>query len=267
MTRWLCHRLRTGVGRGSGKASSFAAEVASEDEKAHPVPGQVIGDDLDPASQRGWVLELRIGPDLCIFSALLSWCNNKHLGRLFRCSGLDSVEILRHTAGPHLGAAGAQKEESRMATGSKKVKFAAGISVIVVCMLYLVVSGFQKTAIYYFTVSELEARETEFVGQRIKLAGKVVPGSIRSIEGQRVIEFEIWEPEEGQKASLSGKRRIRYRGIVPDTFKDEADVVLEGVTGTDGLFSADMLLAKCPSKYEGKSYDEMKEAHGGEGTT
>jgi cytochrome c-type biogenesis protein CcmE len=156
------------------------------------------------------------------------------------------------------------------AANRKKVKFVAGISVIVLCMLYLVVSGFQKTAIYYFTVSELEARETEFVGQRIKLAGKVVPGSIRSVEGQRVIEFEIWEPSDEQQVSqvsLSGKRLIRYHGIVPDTFKDEADVVLEGVTGQDGMFVADTLLAKCPSKYEGKSYDEMKDAHGGSDRT
>ena len=149
----------------------------------------------------------------------------------------------------------------------KKVKFAAGIALIVICLLYLVVSGFQKTAMYYFTVTELEARELEFVGKRIKLAGKVVPGSIRSLEGQRLIEFEIWEPIEGGKVSFSEKRRIRFRGIVPDTFQDEADVVLEGITGPDKVFSADTLLAKCPSKYEGKSYEEMKEAHGGDDRT
>ena len=57
----------------------------------------------------------------------------------------------------------------------KKVKFLAGLTVIVVCLLYLVVSGFQKSAMYYFTVAELEAREADFVGKRIKLAGKVVP--------------------------------------------------------------------------------------------
>ena len=43
----------------------------------------------------------------------------------------------------------------------------------------LVVSGFNETSMYYFTVAELEAREAEFVGRKIKLAGKVVPGSIR----------------------------------------------------------------------------------------
>ena len=67
----------------------------------------------------------------------------------------------------------AKEAVTDMASSSdrKKVKFAAGITVIVVCLLYLVVSGFQKTAMYYLTVTELEARELEFVGKRINLAG------------------------------------------------------------------------------------------------
>ena len=145
----------------------------------------------------------------------------------------------------------------------KKVKFAAGFSIIVVCLLYLVLSGFQKNAMYYFTVTELEARETEFVGQRIKLAGKVVPGSIQKKDG-RAIEFEIWEPLAEGSDSFSQKRSVRYRGVVPDTFRDESDVVLEGKMGESGIFVAETLLAKCPSKYEGQSYDDMKESHGQE---
>ncbi|MDA0745189.1 MAG: cytochrome c maturation protein CcmE [bacterium] len=144
---------------------------------------------------------------------------------------------------------------------SRKVKLMAGFTVIGVCLLYLVVSGFQKTAMYYFTVTELEARETEFVGKRIKLAGKVVPGSIQKLTSDRYVEFQIWEPVEGAEGTFSDKRTVRYRGLVPDTFRDEADVVLEGKTGSDGVFVAETLLAKCPSKYEGQSYDDMKKTH------
>ena len=52
-----------------------------------------------------------------------------------------------------------------------------------------------------------------------------------------------------------------YAGIVPDTFRDEADVVLEGEVGSNGLFRAETLLAKCPSKYEGQSYEDIKKAY------
>ena len=143
----------------------------------------------------------------------------------------------------------------------KKVKFIAGFVVIIGCLLYLVVSGFQKTAMYYFTVSELEARESAFVGKRIKLAGKVVPGSIQKDDQTMAVRFNIWEPIEGHPGTYTPPRTVYYRGIVPDTFKDEAEVVLEGTPEKDGVFHATTLLAKCPSKYKGKSFEEMKKVH------
>ncbi len=141
----------------------------------------------------------------------------------------------------------------------RKIKFISGFVVIALCLLYLVVSGFQETAMFYLTVTELEAKESEFIGKRIKLAGKVVPGSINS--ENRDIQFQIWEPLVDGPEAFSARRTILYRGIVPDTFRDEADVVLEGKPGSDGTFMAETLLAKCPSKYEGQSYEEMKKSH------
>ncbi|MDA0711363.1 MAG: cytochrome c maturation protein CcmE [bacterium] len=142
---------------------------------------------------------------------------------------------------------------------AKKIKFIAGFAVIIASLLVLVVSSSKQMAMYYFTVTELEAREIEFLDKRIKLAGKVVPGSIQQIDGNRTVEFLIWEPIE--KDVFSDKRAVRYSGIVPDTFRDESDVVLEGKTDANGVFVAETLLAKCPSKYESKSYDDIKASH------
>ncbi len=149
---------------------------------------------------------------------------------------------------------------------AKQFKFALGIAVIAGCVIMLVVTGLKETSMYYFTVAELEAREAEFVGRKIKLAGKVVAGSIRRDDTSLDLRFEIWEPVEGSPAASAHRKSIYYTGIVPDTFSDEANVILEGVTGKDGVFVADHLLAKCPSKYESKSYDEMKAMHGEEKT-
>lgn len=140
----------------------------------------------------------------------------------------------------------------------RKVKFISGFAVIIACLVLLVVTSSQKMSMYYLTVSELQARETEFVNKRIKLAGKVTPGTIRKLP-DRIVEFQIWEPLEGE--AFSAKRPVVYAGIVPDTFRDEADVVLEGRVGANGLFRAETLLAKCPSKYEGQSYEEIKESY------
>jgi cytochrome c-type biogenesis protein CcmE len=147
---------------------------------------------------------------------------------------------------------------------AKQFKFGLGILVIVGCVVMLIVSGFQETSMYYFTVAELEAKEAEFVGRKIKLAGKVVPGSIQRDDSSMDLRFEIWEPAQGTTVSANHRKPVYYKGIVPDTFRDESDVILEGVTGKDGVFVADHLLAKCPSKYESKSYEEMKAMHGDE---
>ena len=144
---------------------------------------------------------------------------------------------------------------------AKQIKFAAGIAFIAACLVVLVVSGFKETSMYYFTVTELEARETEFIGKKIKLAGKVVPGSIERDDQTMDLRFHVWEPLDGNADAHSAARIVHYEGIVPDSFRDAADVVLEGKTALDGTFQADHLLAKCPSKYESKSYEEMKTLH------
>ena len=43
---------------------------------------------------------------------------------------------------------------------------------------------------------------------------------------------------------------VVYRGITPDTFTDDVEVVLEGRLGRDCTFRATTLLAKCASRYE-----------------
>ena len=87
--------------------------------------------------------------------------------------------------------------------------------------------------------------------QRIQLGGgTVVPGSIEWDPYRSRPEFTITDGEHTLK--------VRYVGnaVLPDTFKDEALVVLEGqFHQTDQIFSADVVFAKCPSKYEGQSYD------------
>lgn len=141
----------------------------------------------------------------------------------------------------------------------KKVKFIAGFAVIVLSLLALVAYSSEKMSLYYLTVPELEARETEFADARFKLAGKVVPGSIIRRDGNRTVEFEIRDPSD--EGTAPNTRTIRYSGVLPDTFRDGADVVLEGAMAPNGIFTAETMLAKCPSKYESQSYDEIKASY------
>jgi cytochrome c-type biogenesis protein CcmE len=45
---------------------------------------------------------------------------------------------------------------------------------------------------------------------------------------------------------------VNYRGTIPDLFKADVDVVVEGKMNAAGTFDADVLLTKCASKYDAK---------------
>lgn len=128
-------------------------------------------------------------------------------------------------------------------------KFIIGFGVVIAALGYLIYTGFNETTVYYVTVSELHA--APIYNKNIRLNGKVVTGSIRKDEiGLMQVQFLA---EEGGKQTS-----ITYKGVIPDTFKDGAEVVVEGTYAPDGTFTAHTLLAKCPSKYESADYKDYK---------
>jgi cytochrome c-type biogenesis protein CcmE len=128
-----------------------------------------------------------------------------------------------------------------------KRKFIVAITVIAVAIAYLVYGGVNDTMIYYLTVQELKDKVPSVYKQKVRVSGKVVPGSIRNeIDGS--LEFTIADGEE----TLD----VKYKGIVPDIFKDDVEAVVEGLYTPDNVFVASLLLAKCPTKYE--STDSLK---------
>ena len=130
-------------------------------------------------------------------------------------------------------------------------KFLIGATVIVVAVAALIVEGVKQTGTYFLTPTELTERTTadpSFHSVGIKMGAKVVPGTIRRDVATQTIDFEVTDGET--------QIPVSYRGLAPDTFTDEMDieVVVEGRMGTDGVFHATTLLAKCGSRYEAE-YD------------
>ncbi len=88
-----------------------------------------------------------------------------------------------------------------------------------------------------------EARH--WVGRTLRVEGLVVPSSIENRPGTSEYRFRVTRNH--------AVMPVHYRGIVPDTFADCAGVTVRGVLGDDGMFTADEIVAKCPSRYEAAS--------------
>lgn len=123
----------------------------------------------------------------------------------------------------------------------RKRKFIIGGAVVLLAIAYLMYSSMQDTTLYYLTPTELINRAQTMSDQGIRLGGRVVEGSVNYDNSARTLSFKVGD---GQV-----EIPVVYKGLVPDTFKEGADVIVEGKHTPQGVFEANTLLAKCPSKY------------------
>ncbi len=132
-----------------------------------------------------------------------------------------------------------------------KLKFIFAIIIIAGAISYLVFSGVKDTMVYYLTIDELQAKVPDVYGERVRVSGTVVPGTIEK-DNNGDIKFKITDG--------TNKINVNYSGIIPDIFADDVEAVVEGNYTQQNVFIADILLAKCPTKYESdeKLYESQK---------
>ena len=117
---------------------------------------------------------------------------------------------------------------------------------------YLMFSATQTSAVYYLTISEMEALGDGAASQQVRIGGIVVPDSIE--RNGTTLRFRIVdaEPDTPPEVALRSQKSlpIVYRGVAPDIFQGQIHVVVEGKRNVAGEFDARTLLAKCPSRFE-----------------
>ncbi|MEE8483003.1 MAG: cytochrome c maturation protein CcmE [Nitrospinota bacterium] len=119
-------------------------------------------------------------------------------------------------------------------------KFLVGSLVVIGAIAYLVYTGIKETSVYYFSVSEAVAIAKK--GEDFRMEGKVLNGSVKLNPDSLGASFVIADSKE--------QMPIVFKGALPDMFKDDVDVVVQGKLDNDGVFKAHTLLTSCPSKYE-----------------
>ena len=130
-------------------------------------------------------------------------------------------------------------------------KIAIAAAVLVVAVGYLMFTSAQSTSASFFdTVSELNARGDSVNGELVRVGGDVVEESIEIDGVAGPVYFEITDGQETMA--------IVYDGQVPDIFDEHIEAVVEGTYYTDGVFEADTVLTKCPSRFHDE-YDDAEE--------
>jgi cytochrome c-type biogenesis protein CcmE len=149
----------------------------------------------------------------------------------------------------------------------QRTKFILGGLLILAAVVYLIVSSTKASAEYFMTIDELKAEGSAAVGKSLRASGAVVGDSIQYDPQTLTLTFDVAhvpgdnaeiEAEGGLAAVLHqavidptrARMKVVYVGPKPDLLRDEAQAIMTGHLGEDGVFYADELLLKCPTKYQ-----------------
>ena len=149
----------------------------------------------------------------------------------------------------------------------QRTKFLLGGLLILAAVVYLIASSTKASAEYFMTVDELKAEGGSAVGKSLRLSGAVLGDTIAYDPGTLTLTFEVAHvPGDNNEIEAQGglaevlhqaavdpsRSRIKviYKGVKPDLLRGEAQAIMTGRVEADGIFHADELLLKCPTRYE-----------------
>jgi cytochrome c-type biogenesis protein CcmE len=121
--------------------------------------------------------------------------------------------------------------------------------------LWYIVGGVLVVAFLAYGATSFRSYLTPYVSfdeatrlsRTVQVAGSLVPGSPEYLEQEQLLRFGLAD-DGGRKLT------VLYKGVRPANFEDATQVVAVGAY-RDGVFHAEQLLVKCPSKYQGVEQD------------
>jgi cytochrome c-type biogenesis protein CcmE len=155
-----------------------------------------------------------------------------------------------------------------------RTKFIIGGLLVLAAVVYLIISSTKANTEYFMTVDELRTQGGSAVGKSLRISGAVIGNTIQYDPNTMILSFDVANvsndnaeitAQGGLAAVLRaavtdptrGHLTVLYSGPKPDLLKDEAQAIMTGHLGEDGIFYADELLLKCPTKYEEAVPDQV----------
>ncbi len=124
----------------------------------------------------------------------------------------------------------------------KTIRVSVSAFVIIGALSLLMYTTVSEGAEYYKHVDEVMVAPEQWYGKRLQLHGHVLGDPLIKAD---TLEYRFQIHANGKVVNAT------YTGVVPDTFKKDAEVVVKGRLGPDGIaIERNGIMAKCPSRYE-----------------
>ena len=163
-----------------------------------------------------------------------------------------------------------EADVARLSKRGGRLKFLIVGLLILAAAVYLIISGTLSGARYFITVDEL-VTDSAYVGQTVRISGAVLGESIvydTSDPNMPVLEFTISHiPSEFDNLALALHESVNNPDLsrvairveneaMPDLLQNEAQAIVTGQLDSNGVFHANELLLKCPSRFEEAGPDQ-----------
>lgn len=146
-------------------------------------------------------------------------------------------------------------------------KFVIGGILILAAVVFLIWTSTAASAEYFLTIDELNEKGSSVIDKNLRVSGAVIGDTIQYDAQSLTLSFEIAhvpadnlaiETEGGLAEALHqavmdpsrARMKVVYVGPKPDLLRNEAQAIMTGHLGEDGVFYAEELLLKCPTRYE-----------------
>ncbi|HEY7281791.1 MAG TPA: cytochrome c maturation protein CcmE [Actinomycetota bacterium] len=116
----------------------------------------------------------------------------------------------------------------------RKGRVVIALVAIVGALVWVAAKGLSSSLVYYKTPTELLQEGHSAVGERLRLGGLVLPGTVHNA-GARTT-FVVTDD--------TTHMTVIDTGDLPELFRAGSGVVVEGDLGADGAFHADQVLVK-----------------------
>ncbi|MBX5437145.1 MAG: cytochrome c maturation protein CcmE [Alicyclobacillaceae bacterium] len=130
---------------------------------------------------------------------------------------------------------------------STRAKLITALVIVMGIIGVLIRTAVSHASTYYLTVGELKAKGAAAVGVDTTVSGDIVGPSVQWDPARQLLQFTIRDANGG-----GAHIPVVYHGDRPDDFSNDWPVIVTGRLTPGGVFEADKLLIKCPSKYQAK---------------